>query len=74
MRLVQYRPAFFEGFTNEEFHCASENEALEADFLKRWAIRRGFYGYEFAPYTDGIKLLSAKYEDGKYPIGFLYDK
>lgn len=75
IRVLQYRPAFFEGFESEEHILDTPEEILQLDFVKKFKEDENFYRFSvvlnracparIAPETWPIANLMAEYDDGR---------
>jgi hypothetical protein len=65
MHIRQYRPAFFEGFKNEEHDIASLNEFAQLPFIKRLLDSGTVIGWQTRVYTPEEVIVSGIEPDGR---------
>lgn len=65
MHIRQYRPAFFEGFENEEYDIESINEFAQLPFIKRLLDAKTVIGWKGSVYTPDHICISGIESDGR---------
>lgn len=69
IRYRQYRPAFFDGFTNEEGETSDCTDLLNRDFVANFANRFDFYRFSIGSSvetpTGAMCTLMAEYKEGR---------
>jgi hypothetical protein len=65
MHVRQYRPAFFEGFQNEEYEIKGLNEFGQLPFVKRLLDQGTVIGWTARVYTPEHVIVSGIGADGK---------
>jgi hypothetical protein len=48
VKIEQYRPAYFSGYTNEKIEVNSFDELMDISWIKNWGKHKGFYRYSIA--------------------------
>jgi hypothetical protein len=70
VHIKQYRPAFFEGFTDEEADIETASELLALGFIDRWLKSESFERFAISqPYPDDYPSyhnLIAEFETGEH--------
>jgi hypothetical protein len=69
LHIKQYRPAFFEGFTDEEADIETASELLALGFIDNWLKSPGFERFSISyPYSDYplYHNLMAEFKNGEY--------
>ena len=64
MHVRQYRPAFFEGFENEEYDIEHVNEFAALPFVKRLLDEGTVTGWQARVYTPEHIIVSGIYPGG----------
>ena len=70
MKVIQHRPSFVDGFTNELVYVDSKEELLDIEFVKGFRDMPDFYRFSISD-----NLLMAEYENGKkwWVVAYLED-